>query len=184
MKMYCAHCVLSPTLLYALPAELAGHIDVQEQMQLMSALADKAVSLLADYLCQSFEIDSHSLLILALGKLGAEELNYSSDIDLIFLYDAEAAQQDQHIYVKLTRRFIEFMQKQTADGFAWRVDLRLRPDPGATAICLSVQAAITYYESIARLGTRCLLRARPIGGNIILGEMFLKAISLLLAPPT
>ena len=159
-------------------AELAGHIDVQEQMQLMSALADKAVSLLADYLCQSFEIDSHSLLILALGKLGAEELNYSSDIDLIFLYDAEAAQQDQHIYVKLTRRFIEFMQKQTADGFAWRVDLRLRPDPGATAICLSVQAAITYYESIARSWERAVyLRARPIGGNIMLGEMFLKAIS-------
>ena len=159
-------------------SEIAGHLDIQSQMHLLSSIADRAVSYLADYLCRSFDIDRHSLLILALGKLGAEELNYSSDIDLIFLYDAESAIADQHKYVKLTRRFIELMQKQTKDGFAWRVDLRLRPDPGATAICLSVQAAITYYESIARSWERAIyLRARPIAGNIMLGEMFLKAIN-------
>ena len=159
-------------------SELAGHLDIQTQMHLLSSIADRAVAYLADYLCRSFSIDRHSLLILALGKLGAEELNYSSDIDLIFFFDAEAAQHDQHMYVKLTRRFIELMQKQTKDGFAWRVDLRLRPDPGATAICLSVQAAITYYESIARSWERAVyLRARPIAGNVMLGEMFLKAIN-------
>ena len=159
-------------------AELAGKLTIQDQVHYLSAIADKAVSYVAHYLCQSYDIDSHSLIILALGKLGAEELNYSSDIDLIFYYDAEAARHDQHIYVKLTRRFIELMQKQTADGFGWRVDLRLRPDPGATAICLSVQAAISYYESIARSWERAVyLRARPIAGNIMLGEMFLKAIS-------
>ena len=159
-------------------AELAGKLTIQEQMQHLSAIADKAVSHVTHYLCQAFDIDSHSLIILALGKHGAEELNYSSDIDLIFFYDAEAARHDQHIYVKLTRRFIELMQKQTADGFGWRVDLRLRPDPGATAICLSLQAAISYYESIARSWERAVyLRARPIAGNIMLGEMFLKAIS-------
>ena len=66
-------------------------------------------------------------------------------------------------YVQLTRQLISLFQKQTADGFGWRVDLRLRPDPGATAIALSVDAAISYYESIARSwGTSRLYRARPV----------------------
>ena len=70
------------------------------------------------------------------------------------------------------------MQKQTNDGFGWRIDLRLRPDPGATAICLSVQAALTYYESIARSWERAVyIRACPIAGNIDAGYEFLQAIS-------
>lgn len=159
-------------------SELAGHLTIEHQMKLLSDCAQIALVHCLDYLCQKSDLPQDRIVILALGKLGAYELNYSSDIDLIILYEAGACDAENQAFVSLTRELLQLFQKQTKEGFAWRVDLRLRPDPGATALALSCDAAISYYESIARSWERAVfIRARPIAGNLALGEQFLKAIS-------
>ncbi|MEE4015745.1 bifunctional [glutamine synthetase] adenylyltransferase/[glutamine synthetase]-adenylyl-L-tyrosine phosphorylase [Roseibium sp. FZY0029] len=127
------------------------------------------------------EVDS-GLIVLAMGKHGANELNYSSDIDLIVLYDpakapmvgsAEAPVE----FVRLTRRLVKIMQDRTADGYVFRTDLRLRPDPGATPLAMSVPAALVYYESLGQNWERAaLIKARPCAGDIPAGESFLHEI--------
>ena len=159
-------------------AELHSSLSIQQQMRHLSDCASHALRQCLAYLCRTSHIPREAMVILAMGKLGAAELNYSSDIDLIVIYDANHADIAAESFVKLTRKLVQIFQKQTGDGFAWRVDLRLRPDPGATAIALSYDAAISYYESLARSWERAVfIRARPVAGNIALGEAFLAAIS-------
>lgn len=158
-------------------AELNGHLPIDEQAQQLSLCATRALEEVLAYLCERRAIPLSSMVILGMGKLGACELNYSSDIDLIILYEAGHGEAQPQDYVQITRHLMTLLQKQTADGFGWRVDLRLRPDPGATAIALSVDAAISYYESIARSWERAIyIRARAVAGNLSLGDAFLKAI--------
>ena len=120
--------------------------------------------------------------VLALGKLGAGELNFSSDIDLIMLHDTgnaplERSDDVQPFFVSMTRDLIRLLSTATRDGIGWRVDLRLRPDPGATAVSIDQAAAIGYYESIARTWERAaFIRARPIAGDLALGASFLEQI--------
>lgn len=97
---------------------------------------------------------SSGFFILALGKMGASELNYSSDVDLIVLYDADkitytGRKSLSDCFVKLTQDVVKFMDQRTFEGYVFRVDLRLRPDPGATPVALPVEAALGYYHSIA-----------------------------------
>lgn len=122
------------------------------------------------------------LIILAMGKHGANELNYSSDIDLIVLYDPEktpmAGGAEAPVeFVRLTRRLVKIMQDRTADGYVFRTDLRLRPDPGATPLAMSVPAALVYYESLGQNWERAaLIKARACAGDIEAGEAFLHEI--------
>lgn len=120
--------------------------------------------------------------VLALGKLGSHELNYSSDVDLILLYDRdrlarrEREEADQAA-VRIARRLVELMQARDAAGYVFRVDLRLRPSPEATPIALPVGAAESYYQSEALAWERAaFIRARAVAGDIALGEAFLSAI--------
>ena len=121
-------------------------------------------------------------IIFAVGKLGAEELNYSSDIDLIIMHDPDAnplhdPSTAQSFYVTQTRALVKLLSAATADGIGWRVDLRLRPDPGATAVSIQIAAALGYYESIARTWERAaFIRARPVAGDIAAGYNFLDEI--------
>ncbi len=121
-------------------------------------------------------------VILAMGKHGAFELNYSSDIDIIVLFDRERiriADRDEAgtLFVRMTRRLVRMMQERTAEGYVFRVDLRLRPDPGATPLALSVQGALIYYESLGQNWERAaLIKARPCAGDIEAGEAFLAEI--------
>ncbi|HYJ58877.1 MAG TPA: bifunctional [glutamine synthetase] adenylyltransferase/[glutamine synthetase]-adenylyl-L-tyrosine phosphorylase [Methyloceanibacter sp.] len=121
--------------------------------------------------------------IIAMGKLGARELNYSSDIDLIVFYDAQRAGLKPEIepstfFVRLTRELVRLLQEHTADGYAFRTDLRLRPDPGATQIALSVEAGLTYYESFGQNWERAaLIKARVVAGDIAAGEDFLRQLA-------
>lgn len=121
-------------------------------------------------------------IILAMGKHGAFELNYSSDVDLIVFFDrsiARLADPDEatDLYVRMTKRLVKLMQERTADGYVFRVDLRLRPDPGATPIAMSIDAALQYYESMGQNWERAaLIKARAIAGDIAAGEGFLKEI--------
>ena len=118
-------------------------------------------------------------IALAMGKHGARELNYSSDIDLIILYDLDRISlrdglEPSSFFIRLTRNLIKMMHEITGDGYVFRMDLRLRPDPGATQIALSTHAAFSYYESFGQNWERAaMIKARAVAGDIEGGEMFL-----------
>ncbi len=121
------------------------------------------------------------LIVLAMGKHGAFELNYSSDIDLIVFFDqararAALAEPDEAVsfFVRLTKHMVKLMQEPTEDGYVFRVDLRLRPDPGATPVAMSTDAAMQYYGSIGQNWERAaLIKARAVAGDIGAGDAFL-----------
>ena len=100
--------------------------------------------------------------------MGAGELNYSSDIDLICLFDQsrfdpEDYQDARSEFVRITRTMAKMLSDNTADGYVFRTDLRLRPDPAVTPVCLAMEAAERYYESVGRTwGTRGLYQGAPI----------------------
>ncbi len=118
--------------------------------------------------------------VLAMGKLGARELNYSSDVDLILLYDPAppaSTNAASAVFVQLARDLVGLMQTRDADGYVFRTDLRLRPDPGSTPIATSLPAALSYYESLAQTWERAaMIKARPVAGDLELGAAFLTAI--------
>jgi glutamate-ammonia-ligase adenylyltransferase len=117
-----------------------------------------------------------------MGKLGSHELNYSSDVDLIFLFDPETLPKRSRddvgeAAVRIGRRVIEILQRRTEDGYVQRVDLRLRPSPEVTPIALPVNAAISHYESSALPWERAaFIRSRSAAGDLSLGQRFLDAI--------
>ncbi|MBM3555270.1 MAG: bifunctional [glutamine synthetase] adenylyltransferase/[glutamine synthetase]-adenylyl-L-tyrosine phosphorylase [Alphaproteobacteria bacterium] len=119
------------------------------------------------------------LAIVAMGKLGAGELNYSSDIDIILFYDPEVpavalAPNPEEFFVRLARNLVRFLQERTADGYVFRVDLRLRPDPGSTPLAISMAAAEVYYESLGQNWERAaFIKARAAAGDIMSGQGFL-----------
>jgi glutamate-ammonia-ligase adenylyltransferase len=123
------------------------------------------------------------LVVLALGKLGAGELNYSSDVDLVVFYDADCTCLAESVapgpfYVRLTQALARILSDRTADGYVLRVDLRLRPDPGSTAVAISTASALNYYEVVGQNWERAaLIKARPVAGDIALGESLLGELS-------
>jgi [glutamine synthetase] adenylyltransferase / [glutamine synthetase]-adenylyl-L-tyrosine phosphorylase len=122
-------------------------------------------------------------IILGMGKLGANELNYSSDIDLIVLFDPDVnilpdRYEGIETFSRMTRQLVRIMQDRTGDGYVFRTDLRLRPDPGSTPLAMPVEAALNYYEGRGQNWERAaLIKARPIAGDIEAGERFLKELS-------
>ena len=118
-------------------------------------------------------------IVLGMGKYGAFELNYSSDIDLIVFFDTERAKvrdglDVQTFFVRLTRDLVRLMDERTPDGYVFRTDLRLRPDAGATQIALSTDAALIYYEGVGQNWERAaLIKARPVAGDIEAGAALL-----------
>ncbi len=124
----------------------------------------------------------HGFVVLAVGKLGGGELNYSSDIDLIVLWDQDKAgagiDAPDEMFVRMTRRLVHILEDRTPDGYVFRTDLRLRPDPSSSPMALSMLAAETYYESVGQNWERAaLIKARPIAGAIQGGAEFLERIS-------
>ncbi len=123
------------------------------------------------------------LVVLGLGKLGAGELNYSSDIDLMVLYDPSVVDYSgrdgpQACFVRLTRNLVRLLEERASDGHVFRTDLRLRPDPGSTPLALSVEAAETYYETVGQNWERAaMIKARPVAGDLALGDAFLSALA-------
>ncbi len=117
---------------------------------------------------------------LALGKLGARELNYSSDIDLVLLYDPESSPYEadsQPLMARLARDLTTLLSARDEEGYVFRVDLRLRPDPSATPPVVALPTALTYYESQGRTWERAAFsKARPVAGDFALGQQFLAAI--------
>jgi glutamate-ammonia-ligase adenylyltransferase len=126
---------------------------------------------------------SSGVVVLALGKHGARELNYSSDVDLIVLYDQAAASippgtEPGPLFVRLTKALTRLLQERTSDGYVLRVDLRLRPDPASTPVALSTLSAYSYYETVGQNWERAaLIKARPAAGDLKLGQGFLAELA-------
>jgi glutamate-ammonia-ligase adenylyltransferase len=122
-------------------------------------------------------------IILGMGKFGARELNYSSDIDLIVLYDPDrvrlsATEEPAERFVRYTKRLVHILNDHTSDGYVYRTDLRLRPDPGSTSIAISTEAALNYYESLGQNWERAaLIKARPVAGDRTAGAAFLAELT-------
>jgi glutamate-ammonia-ligase adenylyltransferase len=122
-------------------------------------------------------------IVLAMGKMGAFELNYSSDIDLIVFYDPDApalADKDDAtaFHVRITRGLVKLLQERTADGYVFRVDLRLRPDPASTPVAVSTETALNYYSSVGQNWERAaLIKARVCAGDIRAGEAILAQLA-------
>ncbi|MCG6902647.1 MAG: glutamine-synthetase adenylyltransferase [Rhodobacter sp.] len=129
------------------------------------------------------DADSGGLVALAMGKMGAHELNYSSDIDLIMLfdgdhYDADTYQDARSALVRATRRMAALLSEITGEGYVFRTDLRLRPDASVTPVCLSMDAAEAYYESVGRTWERAAyIKARACAGDLAAGQRFLQRLT-------
>src|SRR5438128_1174081 len=174
-------------------ADIGGVWPITRVIELQTALADTAIGAAVDYLLVSAQrrgplnVDPASpgtgsgYIVLAMGKMGARELNYSSDVDLIIFYDAAALSggtEPAIFYVRLTRSLVRLLHERTADGYVFRVDLRLRLDPASTHIAISTAAALDYYESRGQNWERAaLIKARPCAGDLVAGEALLAELS-------
>jgi glutamate-ammonia-ligase adenylyltransferase len=124
-------------------------------------------------------------VVLAFGKLGGEELNYSSDIDLMFLYDEEGSTRGkraipvtlQEFYGKVLTEVVRLLSAHTDRGQAYRIDLRLRPEGQRGPLARSLASTLSYYDAMGRTWERqALIKIRPVAGNQELGEAFQRAI--------
>ena len=139
-------------------ADIAGTWDVDKVTAELTRFADACVAgALRFLLAQTGNVAENDcgLTVLAMGKYGAFELNYSSDIDLVVFYDAEkfplAKRGDPRgAAVDIVRGLVKLLSETTSDGYVFRVDLRLRPDAGATQVAISTDAALDYYEAMSR----------------------------------
>lgn len=164
--------------------DLSGELPLEAVTAALSDFADTAIhAALAQAIGERTPGEPVAgLTVLALGKLGSRELNYSSDVDLILLFDPDtlprrARDEPGAAAVRLGRRLVELLQERTAEGYVARVDLRLRPSPEVTPIVLPVDAAISYYESSALQWERAaFIRARACAGDVPLGQRFLEEI--------
>ncbi|MGE5723243.1 MAG: bifunctional [glutamine synthetase] adenylyltransferase/[glutamine synthetase]-adenylyl-L-tyrosine phosphorylase [Sphingomonadales bacterium] len=164
--------------------DLAGLLSLEQVVIALSDLADRALdrAFVAAVAERTPEAEPRGFAIVALGKHGSRELNFSSDVDLMFLYDPatlprKAREEAAQAAVRIGQRIVELIQKRDASGYVFRVDLRLRPTPEVTPIALPVDAAISYYESSALPWERAaFIRARAVAGDRVLGAYFLDAI--------
>jgi [glutamine synthetase] adenylyltransferase / [glutamine synthetase]-adenylyl-L-tyrosine phosphorylase len=123
------------------------------------------------------------LIVLAMGKMGAGELNYSSDIDLIVFFDPAAPTlapdiEPQPFFVRVTQAMARLLQQRNGDGYVFRVDLRLRPDPASTQVAISTDSALHYYEREGRTWERAaMIKARPCAGDRRAGETLVSEIA-------
>ncbi|MBB6483171.1 bifunctional [glutamine synthetase] adenylyltransferase/[glutamine synthetase]-adenylyl-L-tyrosine phosphorylase [Rhizobium lusitanum] len=174
-------------------ADLARIHDGRTTTRWLSELAEASISAAIDHLLLSSHeagkisvadtavpSQNSGLIVLGMGKLGAKELNYSSDIDLVVFFDEMAGivpnpEDAIDIFPRLMRRLVRILQERTADGYVFRTDLRLRPDPGSTPLAIPVDAAMIYYEGRGQNWERAaFIKARPVGGDIAAGQAFIR----------
>lgn len=180
----------------ALLTALADLCDYWTPMQVtayLSRFADLAVQLTIEFLLgeafrrnklvEKVSASQSGIIVLAMGKHGAGELNYSSDIDLIFFYEPNHIPlrgeiEQGKFFIDMARDMSAILQTPTEDGYVFRVDLRLRPDPGSTPVALPIPAALIYYEGHGQNWERAaFIKARAIAGDIARGEDFLAELA-------
>ncbi|MBZ9957558.1 bifunctional [glutamine synthetase] adenylyltransferase/[glutamine synthetase]-adenylyl-L-tyrosine phosphorylase [Mesorhizobium sp. BR1-1-14] len=176
-------------------ADLAAETETSLTVRRLSDLADACTRAAVDFLLR----DAHGQgklklpdpanpsnrsgwILLGMGKLGAHELNFSSDIDLVVFFDPEASAvvdplDATELFSRLTRRLVRILQDRTEHGYVFRTDLRLRPDPGSTPLAIPVEAALRYYEARGQNWERAaMIKARPVAGDLDAGTAFLKEL--------
>ena len=177
-------------------ADIGGVWDVETVTGALTATADMAVRLASEHvLRQAADLgrirlpdptnpgEGSGLVVLALGKHGAGELNYSSDIDIVVFFDPEVAEaagvaEPTSFYVRLTQQIARIIQERTPDGYVFRVDLRLRPDPASTHVAVALPSAYSYYETVGQNWERAaMIKARPVAGDIALGQRFIRDLA-------
>ncbi len=181
------------TALLTAMADIGGQWGLARVTAVLSWLAEATLGRAVEHLLRTAH-DAHEIVlpdparpaqgsglaVLGMGKLGARELNYSSDIDLVLLYDPDVHPNPDGIgavFTRLARALVALMETRDADGYVFRTDLRLRPDPAATPPAVALPAALTYYESMGQNWERAAMtKARPVAGDLALGAAFLDAI--------
>ncbi len=176
-------------------ADLWGVSSLEEVTGALSDFADAAVAAAVDHLLREgadkgrFRLEdparpgvASGLVVLGMGKLGGRELNYSSDIDLVVFYDrrrgaaVDALEANRH-FVRLARDLVTILQERTPEGYVFRTDLRLRPDPGANPPAVAVDSAVQYYATRGASWERsAFIKARPVAGDEAAARLFLRAI--------
>ena len=177
-------------------ADISGVWSLPEVTRTLSRFAEESINAAVNHLLaraaaaadvrllnEERPADDSGFTIIGMGKLGAGELNYSSDIDLIALFDQEKVQytgrkSPQELFVRLTKDLVKLLQSRTNDGYVFRTDLRLRPDTGSSPLAMSMEAAEGYYESVGQNWERAaLIKAAPVAGDIAAGQNFLDRIA-------
>ncbi len=193
-----------PSLMHALRAQrwsaalTIGLADVAETWAepevtaALSQFADAAISAAVRFLLRQAAHDGRieerpaeesGLMVFGMGKLGAGELNYSSDVDLIVLWDGDRVRPlgeytAEDTFVRMTRSLVRILAERTEDGYVFRTDLRLRPDPGATPVAMSMAAAEAYYESVGQNWERAAwIKGRAVAGDPVAAATFLKHLT-------
>ncbi len=170
--------------LLAALCDLAGVWDWAQVCQVLSDFADKSMGALITAIAEDMDFDGTpdnpvpGLFVLALGKYGARELNYSSDIDLIVFYDPQRVKlpnpaRAERTLIRFVRKLMRGFDEVTEHGYVFRTDLRLRPDPRATTVAVSTRTAERYYESLGQNWERAaMIKARPVGGDLAAANDF------------
>src|SRR5580700_6492430 len=177
-------------------ADIGGVWPVARVTHALTQVADMALGAAVDHLLRdavrrgklvsgdkSHPEQNSGYIVLAMGKMGACELNFSSDIDLMVFFNPDVAKLAQNLdpvgfYVRLTRDLVKLLQERTAGGYVFRVDLRLRPDPSSTQIAISTAAALDYYERRGQNWERAaLIKARPSAGDLAAGEALMRELA-------
>ncbi len=171
-------------------ADLGGVWPLEEVTRALSRFADVAVSVALSHAIAA-EVrrkrlpggdDADGMVVIAMGKMGACELNYSSDIDLVCLFDETRHDPEDYAdlraaFVRATRRMSATLSASTGEGYVFRTDLRLRPDPSVTPVCLGMEAAERYYEAMGRTWERAAwIKARPAAGAVDAGADFIERL--------
>src|SRR5690606_25897152 len=173
-------------------ADLAGLWRLDDVVERLTQLADTAVEAALRLAIRTAQAagklggqdgrdELPGLFTLAMGKMGARELNYSSDIDLIVLFDLDVLPVEgaraKEAMVRLTRDLVRILDERTEDGYVFRTDLRLRPDPASTAPAVSTQFATGYYESVGQNWERMAhIKARVCAGDAATGAAYLREL--------
>jgi glutamate-ammonia-ligase adenylyltransferase len=165
-------------------ADLAGVIGVEKVTMCLSDFADAALdAALADVFARRTPGESvQGFAVIALGKHGGQELNYSSDIDPIFIYDPETLpvrprEDAADAAQRIARQLIDLMSARDGFGYVFRMDLRLRPAAEVTPLAIPVDAALSHYESQALTWEQAaFIRSRAAAGDVTLGNYFMEAL--------
>jgi len=174
--------------------DLAGWADLNESLRCLSELADALIEAALNQLYQKLTTmwgkpigisgKIQPLVVLGMGKLGGQELNFSSDIDLIFVYPEAGETQgvartrsNQEFFLRLGQQLINALNNNSADGFVYRVDMRLRPFGESGALAMNFNAFEDYYQAHARDWERyAMIKARVVAGDLLEGQKLLTSL--------
>lgn len=177
-------------------ADLGRWLEPSAVTRILSEFADAALSATVNYLLVELHnsgkvvladlqnpSSGSGVIVLGMGKFGAFELNYSSDIDIILFFDLSQKMQlssddPTTVFVRFAKQLSRILQERTGDGYVFRVDLRLRPDPGSTPLAIPVETAFNYYEAYGQNWERAaFIKARAVAGDIDCGNDFLRGLA-------